>query len=131
MSGYADQASAAPTPTWFDRLQSTIRWLVYPALLGGAMALLWALFALGASLAWALAAPCRPSPTREALYHQRFSLPSGRKGAAVPARHVAVHARRDRYGRARVLFCVLFDEWIVSALQLRRAARLAQLSGQR
>ena len=53
MSGYVDQASAVPTPAWFDRLRSTIRWLVYPALLGGAMALLWALLALGASLAWA------------------------------------------------------------------------------
>ena len=53
MSAYTDQASASPTPAWFDRLQSTIRWLVYPVLLGGAMALLWALLALGASLAWA------------------------------------------------------------------------------
>jgi hypothetical protein len=53
MSGYTDQASASPTPASFDRLQSAIRWLVYPVLLGGAMALLWALLALGASLVWA------------------------------------------------------------------------------
>ena len=35
------------------RCESAIRWVVYPVLLGGALALLWALLVFGASLAWA------------------------------------------------------------------------------
>ena len=79
----------------------------------------------------ALAAARRPSRAGEALHHQRLPLPSGREGAAVPARYAALHAGRHRDGSARRLFRLLFDERPVPALELRRPPWLAQLRGQR
>src|SRR5215211_272882 len=44
---------ATPAPTARDGVKHAVRWLIYPVLMAGAMALLWALLELGASLAWA------------------------------------------------------------------------------
>jgi sterol desaturase/sphingolipid hydroxylase (fatty acid hydroxylase superfamily) len=53
MPGSAARGSSARAPVPLGRCQSAIRWVVYPVLLGGALALLWALLVFGASLAWA------------------------------------------------------------------------------